>query len=39
MSKNFFNLGKEREIKAQEAQRVPNTMNLKKNTLRHIIKW
>ena len=34
---NFPNLGKEKDIQVQEAQKVPNRMNPKRNTLRHII--
>ena len=35
--KNFPNLGKETDIQVQEAQRVPNKINPKRSTPRHII--
>ena len=35
--KNFSNLVKERDMKVQETQSVPNKMNAKKPILRHII--
>ena len=34
---NFLNLVKERDMQIQEAQRVPNKMDAKRFTLRHII--
>ena len=34
---NFPNLGKETDIQIQEAQRIPNKMNPKRNTLKHIV--
>ena len=37
MTKNFPNLMKEINIQAQEAQRIPNKMNPKRPTPRHII--
>nr|KAF6462323.1 hypothetical protein HJG59_011354 [Molossus molossus] len=37
MTENFPNLVKETDIQVQEAQRVPNKMNLKRPTPRHII--
>ena len=37
MKENFSNLVKERDIQVQEAQRVPNKMDAKKSTPRHII--
>ena len=37
MKENFFNLVKEIDIQVQEAQRVPNKMDAKKTTPRHII--
>ena len=37
MTENFPNLVKEIDIQVQEAQRIPNTMNLKRPTPRHII--
>ena len=37
MTKNFPNLVKELDIKVQEAQTVPNKINPKRPTLRHII--
>ena len=37
MKENFPNLVKEIDIQAQEAQRVPNKMDPKRNTPRHII--
>ena len=36
-TENFFNLVKEIDIQVQEAQRVPNKMNPKRPTPRHII--
>ena len=33
----FLNLVKEKDIQVREAQRVPNKMNAKRTTLRHII--
>ena len=37
MKENFPNLVKEIDIQIQEAQRVPNNMDTKRNTSRHII--
>ena len=37
MKENFPNLVKEIDIQIQEAQRVPNKMDTKRNTPRHII--
>ena len=37
ITENFPNLVKEIDIKAQDAQRVPNKMNPKRPTPRHII--
>ena len=37
MKENFPNLVKEIEIQVQEAQRVPNKMDPKRTTIRHII--
>ena len=37
MKENFSNLVKEIDIQIQEAQRVPNKLNPKRNTPRHII--
>ena len=37
MIENFPNLVKEKDTKVQEAQRVPNSMNLKRTIPRHII--
>ena len=37
MTKNFPNLEKEPDIQTQETQRVPNMMNPKRPTPRHII--
>ena len=37
MAENFLNLKKEPDIHEQEAQRVPNKMNPKRSTARHII--
>ena len=37
MTENFPNLVKEKDTQVQEAQRVPNKMNQKRPTLRHII--
>ena len=37
MAENFPNLGKKIKIQIQEAQRVPNKMNPKRYTPRHII--
>ena len=37
MEENFPNLMKEIDMQAQEAQRVPNNMDAKIPTLRHII--
>ena len=37
MAENFPSLGKETDIQLQEAQKVPNKMNLKRTTPRHII--
>ena len=37
MSKNFPNLVKEKDIQVQEAQRVPNKLDPKRPTPRHII--
>ena len=40
MTENFLNLGKEKDTQVQEVQRVPNKMDPKKSTPRHIIlKW
>ena len=38
MAENFPNLAKETDIQVQEAQSVPNKMNLKRPTSRHIFK-
>ena len=35
MAENFPNPGKETDVQVQEAQRVPNKMNLKRSTSRH----
>ena len=37
MKENFPNLAKEIDIHVQEAQRVPNTLDPKRTTARHII--
>ena len=37
MKENFLNLVKEIDIQVEEAQRVPNNMDAKRPTLRHII--
>ena len=37
MTENFLNLVKEIDIQVQQAQRVPNKMNSKRPTLRHIM--
>ena len=37
MAENFLNLAQETDIQVQEAQRVPNKMNPKRPTPRHII--
>ena len=37
MKENFPNLAKELDIQVQEAQRVPNKLDPKRNTPRHII--
>ena len=37
MTKNFPNLVKEKDTQMQEAQRVPNDLDPKRPTLRHII--
>ena len=37
MTKNFPNLKKETDMQIQEVQRVPNNMNLKRPTAKHII--
>ena len=37
MEENFTDLGKEIDVQVQEAQRVPNKMDAKRPTLRHII--
>lgn len=37
MAENFPNLGKEVIIQTQEAQWIPNKLNLNKDALRHII--
>ena len=37
MKENFPNLVKEIDMQVQEAQRVPNKMDAKRPTLRHII--
>ena len=37
MTENFPNLAKEIDMQVQEAQRVPNNMDAKISTLRHII--
>ena len=37
MKRNFPNLVKETDIQLQEAQRVPNKMDVKRSTLRHIV--
>ena len=36
MSKNFLNLVKEKDTQVQEAQRVPNKMDTRRKTPRHI---
>ena len=36
-NEDFLNLGKETDIQIQEALRVPNKVNQKRPTLRHII--
>ena len=38
MKENFLNLVKEIDMQVQEPQRVPNKMDVKRTTLRHIIK-
>ena len=37
MTKNFFNLMKEKNTQVQEAQRIPNKLDTKRATPRHII--
>ena len=37
MKENFPNLGKEIDIQVQEAQRIPNKLDTRRNTPRHII--
>ena len=37
MTEKFHNLGKETDIQIYEAQREPNTVNLKRHRLRNII--
>ena len=37
IAENFPNLGKETDIQAQETQRVPNRINPKRITPRHIV--
>ena len=37
MKENFLNLEEEIDIQVHEAQRVPNKMDAKRNTPRHII--
>ena len=37
MKENFHNLVKEIDIQAQEAQRIPNKLDLRRYILRHII--
>ena len=37
MNENFPNLAKEIDIQVQEAQRIPNNLDPKRNTPRHII--
>ena len=37
MTEDFLNLAKEKDTQVQEIQRVPNKMNPKKLTQRHII--
>ena len=37
MTKNFPNLVKEKDTQVQEAQRIPNKLDPKRPTLRHII--
>ena len=37
MKENFLNMVKEIDIQVQEAERVPNKVDLKRTTLRHII--
>ena len=37
MKENFPNLMKERDMQLQEAQRVPNNIDAKRSTPRHII--
>ena len=37
MTENFPNLGKDKDIQVEEIQRVPNKMNPKRSTPRHIV--
>ena len=37
MAENFPNLWRETDIQVQKAQRVPNKMNTKRHTPRHVI--
>ena len=37
MDENFFHLTKEKDTEVQEAQRVPNKVNTKRPTPRHMI--
>ena len=37
MKENFLNLGKELEMQVQEAQRIPNKLDPKRTTPRHIM--
>ena len=37
MAENFYNLGKETDIQAQEANKVPNKIKPKRSTSRHIM--
>ena len=37
MNEHFPNLGKEIDMQVEEAQRVPNKMDVKRRTPRHII--
>ena len=37
MAENFSNLKKETDVQVQEAQKVPNKINPKRNTPRHIL--
>ena len=37
MKENFPNLGKELDIQAEEAERVPNKLDPKRTTPRHVV--